>query len=452
MNRTDGNQTPGDLPDFLDEGTEPSQTPANELYSEDASAIADGDDDRAEPADEADYDDDGYVEDDYPRDESFDDGDAQDTSASAPAAVRRGRSRRTRNDATNAPGGGLATVVGIVLLGAGVVLGLLPDVAAQAAPYGLTPATLAVLGGIALAVGCLRRSVRTMQTNLAGEHQRELDDLHARIEGLAVQQPTGSPENTDNSEQILFALQKQDEKTNNLTKAIKMYGKPLVDIANHGTELAATLAQVKTSVEAGGDSARAAWSRLETQIKKSGGEALQEQIGRFEVAIQAMSQRLEDSAKSLIRLEDHATGANDHLEVLSRGESVEVATKALGARLDEATSNLQGCVTELRDGHLGELENTVRDIQREVATVATSVSQIQATLKSGAVARPAPAPTQAAPAPSPAAVGAGGAPAPATPAPATGDDDDAAGYATGARRSKGKNVLGAIAKLKQMKG
>ncbi|MGC6487816.1 MAG: hypothetical protein ACON4Z_09245, partial [Planctomycetota bacterium] len=54
--------------------------------------------------------------------------------------------------------------------------------------------------------------------------------------------------------------------------------------------------------------------------------------------------------------------------------------------------------------------------------------------------------------PAPAATAANEPPT-APPAAAAGaNQDEDAGYATGARKSRGANVLGAIAKLKQMKG
>ena len=252
-----------------------------------------------------------------------------------------------------------------------------------------------------------------------------------------------------------LALQRQDEKINNLTRAIKMYGKPLVDIANHGTEVGAVLTQLQATTETGTDSIREVMSRLETQVLASTGNApslqpLQDQFVKLQIAVQAISQRLEDSEmrKAIMRLEDTATQTREQILQLARGESIDNATDKLRAQLDAATTKLHDGLRQMRDGKLGDLENTVRDIQREVATVATATAQIQAAIKSGArpiAAAPSKAPSgQPAPAAQPTA-----APAAATPA-ASGDGGD--GYQTGARKTGSKNVLGAIAKLKSMKG
>jgi uncharacterized membrane protein len=102
----------------------------------------------------------------------------------------------------------------------------------------------------------------------------------------------------------------------------------------------------------------------------------------------------------------------------------------------------------------------VREIQREIAGVATVVHQIQNSVRTGATrnvaadaATPRPTATAAAAEPAPAAAAA--VTTTSAPAPQPSGDSTAAdgggGYQTGARATSGKNVLGAIAKLRQMK-
>ena len=55
---------------------------------------------------------------------------------------------------------------------------------------------------------------------------------------------------------LLMSAQRQDENTNNLTKAVKMYGKPLMDIPNPVTELAATRDHGRKATEARAETAR----------------------------------------------------------------------------------------------------------------------------------------------------------------------------------------------------
>jgi len=136
----------------------------------------------------------------------------------------------------------------------------------------------------------------------------------------------------------------------------------------------------------------------------------------------------------------------------------------LSQKLEHAEQRMQTGLDQLRAGNLSGMETSIRDIQREVASVATTVVQIQAAMKNGARAT-ASTPAMPAPqAPPPAAAAAAESAPRATPAPApapAGTDtaptgqpaatNDAGGYQTGKRNTTGKNVLGAIAKLKQMK-
>ncbi|MCA8952210.1 MAG: hypothetical protein KDE27_22055, partial [Planctomycetes bacterium] len=386
--------------EYVDEVVEEEFDEVDEIVDE----VTD-DDEAAEFAADPDAED-GELADEGYADEDL--GDEQDDDDPAPSR-RPGRQRRERTtraaEAGPSGGGGGAFALGILAMLGGVGIGLAGEAGARLGSFGLAPNTLLVLGAVAIAAGCVRRWLNEVAARSAGSasgaDSDAIEQLGAQLAEL-LEHKNAAPENLGDAQHVLLALQKQDEKTNNLTKAIKMYGKPLMDIANHGTELAATLAQVKTTVEAGGDTARAAYSRLESQIRKSGGDAVQEQMGKFEIAIHALSQRLDDSSKTLVRLEDATAKSREQIEQLSRGESVEAAAKSLHDQLEAATRKLQGGMAELRDGNLGELETTVRDIQREVATVATAVSQIQAAIKSGAMSRPAPAAAPAAAAPSPA--------------------------------------------------
>ncbi|MBM3961513.1 MAG: hypothetical protein FJ306_06380 [Planctomycetes bacterium] len=88
--------------------------------------------------------------------------------------------------------------------------------------------------------------------------------------------------------------------------------------------------------------------------------------------------------------------------------------------------------------------------------MATQVAQINAAVKSGtrldanAVGTPAPRATAAAP--SPATTPAPSSPAPAADGGVAPSNGGGGSYQTGARNSSGRNVLGAIARLKQMRG
>lgn len=391
-------------------------------------------------------------------------------------------------------GGSLALGLGLVaLMGAPASL-FVPTLAT----YGFTPNLLFVLGALLAAAGMTQRHVGRMQQRLDEAENRRRADATAVNQNLQLlvddSQRDKVPAQGEELQQLMLQLQRQDEKINNLTKAIKMYGKPLMEISEQSTEVTSTLATVKHQVDGASDTTRKALEGLATQVRGAATgkdladisaavkqlaarvdstagtksptfslEPLQQQLGRLEVSVAAIAQRLEDNEvrKSLLRLEEATQKGRDTLQELVKGDGIRQAADRLQNRVDTATKSLADGLAQLRDGNLGGLETAVRDIQREVTGVATTVAQINATVKNGLrptnVAAPAAAtPSPAAPAPAPTAAPA---PATATPAPTTAaapaaaaaDAAGAAGYQTGTRTSGGKNVLGAIAKLKQMK-
>lgn len=432
-------------------------------------------------------------------DEAVEAPEATDAAMPPPAAPssRRSRLAAPRQRPAGSHGGGLFLGAGVLTAAFALLLPRLPgDAVAALTNQGFGPQGLFVCGLVLAAAGAsMRRTARLQQKLDDAEARRtaEAEKLSQGLHGLLSAQATTAERpvaGEEDLQHVMLALQRQDEKLNNLTKAFKMYGKPLMEIANQGTDLAGAVATVKSQVEANGESTRSALLRMETQLKSPAGkqeladlqnnmlklvqkvdavaaqsptaavQPLQQQLGRFEVSLAAIAQRLEDSEvrKSLLRLEEAATKERETLQELLRADGVKKAAGELQDKLDRATRGLQDGIVQLRDGNLGGLESAVRDIQREVASVATSVAQIHAAVKNGAraaasVAPAAPTPTAApAPAPATASTAAPAATAPAA-APAAGDGKaaDGGGYQTGSRSSGGKNVLGAIAKLKQMK-
>jgi chromosome segregation ATPase len=288
-----------------------------------------------------------------------------------------------------------------------------------------------------------------------------------------------------------------------------MYGKPLMEISNLGADTGATVTQLKTQLEGLLEQNRQGFQRIEAatktgdaqkqlleELQKQFGKTearlqqqiaqlsdklprgdqlqqqlqqlteklprtdqLQQQLTRVEASIQAQSQRLDDSdlRKSLLRIEDWHKQLQTGVEHLAQGGSAKDAQQQLAQQFDGAIGKLAHGLDELKNGNIGALETSVRDIQRELAGVATTVANIQQGIKNApraaaaAAAAPAaasPAPTAAA-APSPAVAPAAG--TTAGPSPAASSDGGATGYQTGTRKAPAKNVLGAIARLKQMK-
>lgn len=413
----------------------------------------------------------------------------------APAARRKpGSTARPRHER------GVATIVlGGACLLVGVVTTMLPGLGDIAALSGIDPTGMLVLGTVLLAAGATWRHVLRLQVRFDESERSRREDAASLRQSLAVLVDAHRadldkpPAEGEELRHVLMSMQRQDEKINNLTKAIKMYGKPLMEITGQGTELAGGIAGLKALVEGSIEATQHAVEGVETTLRMQAGdkhgaelqqalqkvatrveqlanapkppslEPLQQQFSRLEVTLAAVAQRLEDSEvrKSLLRLEETTQKGRESVQELLRGDLVKQSAVGLQEKIEKAAKGLAEGLTKLREGQLGSLEGTVREIQREVSGVATAVSQIQAALKSGARAaaaaaareKDAPSAQEAhaakeAPAPKekPAAAAAG--PAPAADAPA----GTGGGYKTGARSTGSKNVLGAIAKLKQMKG
>lgn len=476
-------------------------------------------DDAAEGADDGDYD--AYAEqDDYADDEAEDeprDDLDEDLDAPAPRRSTRGRSSSRRRSRTPAPRpeGGLALGGGMLLTIAGLVAPFVPAAAVALGAAGISAQLVVLLGVALVGIGSAQRRHGRIEQQLeqaersrSDERESMLDSIEDLLQHLVANGGIKADDEhaAGGVQQVLLSLQRQDQKVNNLTKAIKMYGKPLMEIANQSSDIAGRLSKVRGLIESGQETNRQALQRVGEAIQKSSKQTdlgdLPEKIGKVEVHVAAMAQRLEDTEvrKSLVRLEETSKGLQQlvgdssqrieqrvdssskelqervdtsskelqerldasskdlqtRLEHVQRGDTVREATSSLQQRLDQATAGLEKGIVELREGNLGGLEAAVKEIQREMHGLATGLAQVQAAVKSGArtaapvaAAATAPAPAATAPStPSPATTS-----APSSPSAGSADaNDDSGGYATGKRTTAGKNVLGAIAKLKQMKG
>lgn len=481
---TDTRKPSGGLPSFLgSESREDQPTSATGVTAATSTNPEDslGADERQEQLDESELDegqgyageDDAGQDLDYETDEDdFDDDDEEgfeeeEVQAAAPRARVRPASRsRRRYQPTPPPvGGSLAMGTGLIVTIAGFVAACVP--AATAAMNGvIEPQIIALLGIALFGIGAAQRRVGRMQQRLDGieqqraESDQELRETMAQLLDRDTSQAPQATTNADSAEvqQMLLSLQRQDQKINNLTKAIKMYGKPLMDIAGQGTELAGSVSQVKALVEGAAETTRQAINRVEQTMRGSSPKAdlgdLPTKITKLEVSLAAMAQRLEDTEvrKSLVRLEDGGKELRTQIDQLQSSETVREATTELQQTIDKATTGLSKGIEQLRDGNLTGLESSVKEIRRELSGLATGMSQIQAAVKSGVkvagnAAQPAPPAAANPSSTSDKAAATGKASAP----PKSSSDADG-GYSTGARNSGGKNVLGAIAKLKQMKG
>ncbi len=406
--------------------------------------------------------------------------------ASPPESAKSTASRRSRAQAAGSmhSSGKLGMGLGVATLLMAIATCVPTDLAAFAARNGVQPNILFVLGALLVAAGATQRHIGRLQRRLddtENRRQADADVVHQNLQQLVDDNERSNnkaPAEGEDLQHVLLSLQRQDEKINNLTKAIKMYGKPLMEISGQSSDVTSILGTIKTLVEGGAEASRQTLARMETQLRtptsnkelaelngavqklaariealgsKASAVSLEpvlQQLGRLEVAIAAVAQRLEDTEvrKSLLRLEETSQRGQQAVQELLRGDSMRQATAHLQERVDTASKGLSDGLAQLRDGNLGALEAAVRDVQREVSGVATTVAQINAAVKSGVRSANVSAAAPTAPTPTPVTT-----PSPAA-APTGGTTEGGSGYQTGTRTTGSKNVLGAIAKLKQMKG
>jgi peptidoglycan hydrolase CwlO-like protein len=347
---------------------------------------------------------------------------AGDEGRDGPAAPR----RRARPAGAGTPP---MVAAGWVLGLAGAGLGLATQFAATAlgpvpellAALGLSPFGL-VLAGLFLGVTGALRGQAARQEAAAAEH---LAALERSVRGLGERSPRPEVEGAavgDEVDRMLVALQRQDEKINNLTRATKLYGKPLIEISNQVSELA-------------------------NQLQDSGAPTTElEQV--VTSAVKDLEKRLAERLEVLSRAVRETQGAVEELN-LEVGEAHRLGREEQRRELGEAVEQLRsaletGTTAAAGPNGLDELEQGIATIQREVQGLATTIARLEARpLATAAAAAPAPAarPSAAAKPPAPAA-------APAAP---SGAEEGLASSIAGARKASGKNVLGAIAKLKSMR-
>jgi hypothetical protein len=424
---------------------------------------------------------------------------AQGTEATAP--VRRRRSRATEAAAQKQQKSGVGAMVGAACLFGGILATVLQGSNAFTTTLrsiGLDAPVLLTIGAVVFVLSIVRRQHALAQMRyeqLAQAQSDKENDLQGSLQYLVEQHQISSerpPAEGEELQRVLVSLQRQDEKVGNLTKALKMYGKPLMEIASQGNEIAAQVQQLKQQLDAmqkGAGTGQAVNAQVDmTPVEKRLAETQKDLLAaiaamadrmpkdagvlpilqRIESSLASLTQRIDDSEtrKAITRLEETHRAQTQKLDKLADQASVHEEMQRLERVVDATVGKLTHTVDQVRDKDLGGLENSVREIQREVTGLGNSISSLQQALRSGATAAPratvpaahhetpvaqsahvAEEPHHAAPM---AGVGAA-APAASPGGPANDAQAGVAENRTGTRATSSKNVLGAIAKLKQMK-
>lgn len=339
--------------------------------------------------------------------ESFDDQELIDDRL----AERRARRRQLR-EARHSPAGKLLTPAGLFVL----TLGTAATAAGIAAPdavgsaldtarqVGLTPFTIVAIGFACFGLGLVRKQVAQHEHGV----QTTLVDLQNRLDGL------GAPNDDDEAvverlDRVLVSLERQLEKINNLTRATKMYGKPLVDISKQISDLGNQLGDVCELPQ-----------KLESMEDPEQEERIHD-LSRIARGTQAAVRELHEE------LGPNLANRIDSLAAQVAAQAVE------GAAVD---------TTEFTEGLDG--------VRRELQALSTAIARVDSRVGRAAAAAPTAAPATAPAAPTPQA-----ATSESTGAPAASSGPDQSGLASkiaGSRPAGGKGVLSAIEKLKSMRG
>ena len=309
-------------------------------------------------------------------------------------------------------GGLTATLAGGVIGLLGAAHGVDPEATAFLADSGWTAASLMTVGIVFLSLGLTRRRLDGLQRQLAETDELRAcrdEDIGDRLDALLERDAARAELAVSDQqlEHLMLALQRQDQKINNLTKATKMYGKPLMEVATQTAQIAGTLE-------------RSAENACDETPDLAGAFAKLDSIAAATITVRR-------------QLEDGSLKLDEVLEQLRAEGSLMTCQAERQAQLTDLASRIDDGVQQLRRDDVAGIEACVRDVQREIAALATSISRSE-----DLRAKP------------------GGAPDTGPPSSCRQDAPDPTpssnSYATGARKSGGQNVLGAIAKLKQLKG
>ena len=439
-------------------------------------------------ADESDYGDD----DQYSEDDDLEYGDAPDDDAEPEDAV------------SNGSAGIAASVFGSLLATAGTVWAAvgteLPlDTLTQA---GVSPFGMSTVGLIVLVYGALARGQRSVENAAAASQPAPATIDPQLLESLRARpsQDASGPELDELRQdigRILVVLQRQDEKITNLTRATKMYGQPLVEITNQVNDVSArqrdtlksvgVVAEGLTRVEQATQAITAAVDRvaepLDTlgeldfsgplqsefsraseqlrQVLEGMGPALRSdlsELGRptaaaverlgarldtVEASIDGQARRIANELGSEVSAQVQKLGSGLREEFEENSRKLREGMRSIGDEVADAMSKAGNSAQSPVD--LSSVENACEHLKREVSGLATSIARL-----TNAPRPAAPAPTAAQPAAEPTAPSA----PQQTAAPAEQGKKAPGGLAhsiAGSAAKPGKNVLGAIAKLKSMR-
>ena len=462
-------------------------------------------------------------DDDYSEDESYDEFEEEEEEANAepdPAVETAPESApQSLSDAVGAPprtgfGSNLPLLLGLCLTLAGIGLGaagtlnMLPkEILAQLANLGLQPGLMFMTGVILSGIGLgLRRSAQNSIQQFASKLSEEIDYLRSEVQAVTEQSNAARAAALAQSvEGMQGMMSKQESMLGNLTKATRMFNKPLMDLASNVHDLDRKQEEVRRNVlaieKAQSEDIASSERKFEglveqlhkhtVNVQHTVTEALRDEGKRIlscvEKVLETNKLFAEESTKRFQSLEDgmldvlseHSNTTTERFtEFSSHVEHIEKQTKEL---LERGAPELDLSELGAISGKLLELQATLQNfaalekqlttvqqsiqelaakpapepvkldglaqIDRNIAQVQRAVQELAQRPVPQAVATAAPAASRAASTPAPAA-----APAAARPSAGGGADPLPAPISGTSESQTGGKVLSAIEKLKQLRG
>lgn len=281
----------------------------------------------------------------------------------------------------------------------------------------IAPIHLVLAGIVLVGISGIWKRLHHHESELAGlTHTAESDSdlsahIHEQLNYLIDNQstPTTSGGNADEIQQIAHLLERQEQKITNLSKATKMYGKPLLEITNKVAESARQLTDLSEALDSVKATMEQSTQQLAATVKESMGSDLGDVTAKLVEASKTSLRTAEDLKQDLTtRFTETADKIAEDLAQLDR--RVEHARAAI-------VTSVKSISTE--GGSSADYTDTLNRIQRDISELNSGFANLSA---SGSLA------------------GGNG----------KGDGDNP--EARTGKRPAGKGVNDAIAKLKQMRG
>lgn len=309
-----------------------------------------------------------------------------------------------------------AYAAGFAMVAGGLVLAVLfgtgagsDNVRAFFERTGLAPVDFLLIGLVCVGLGSLWRRMRAHEAQLAatmhavahdGDRLQEQLDYLIETHG-ASRAADGSAVPSHALQQAVHLIERQDEKINNLSKATKMYGKPLLEITNQMAESSRMLAEMGSRIDAVKVILEQSSSRLETalttEVRKVRGPDtadLKEAIGATRDTVRALEVLQRDLSQ---RITDKTDKLSTELLAVTR-ESVKELTalkQNMAAHFTETTGKIASDLAGL-DRRVESARETMAKKLEQVSAqsdqVTAQIGQL-ATLTSKASEHPAPAPS-----------------------------------------------------------